>query len=506
MYTSIKSFLDGINDALRRILGTSETLVYPEVSGPVPAPFGRWHGASAALLGEPEFTILAVPGIERWTPQDRAALLDAAQTLRIPVDSLVTVWSSESGLDTRAAYGVRHLKTGEPMKGPDGAYLMSADNERRVREGKKPFYAVGLFQLTLGANLEGFTSNDALLSMLDMTPEEQIAIGVRLYTKYGKGAQNASPGKLYMYNFLPEHAGKDESYVLGEQGSSRYDMNRGFDTSGNQDGKLTVGEVYNTVARAAKRAKGRRITVRGTILEPDGSSSPVPPTAARSEPTVAAPPASASPARGMRPWERFGPVVYDLVTITVNGIPVEVTRVPANVVASGVLVYPPFSLLDALEYGEGNGLFPLTAAMFDAMHLQGWFHEPIVGWYDVGKSMNTDSLVLELGRRWSLALKNGNYAPSMGAVPNIGKAWIASAKGVANPGKAVNRGFYFEQGKVGTARSPVQKEGVAHPATYKDLAQPFWACRVPGYVDACSRGAFGDAPFSWAEFVKAAKT
>ena len=44
-----------------------------------------------------------------------------------------------------------------------------------------------------------------------------------------------------------------------------YVMNRGFDA--NQDGNVTVAEVWSAAARAAKSANGRRMTVDGRILD-----------------------------------------------------------------------------------------------------------------------------------------------------------------------------------------------------------------------------------------------
>lgn len=199
--------------------------------------------------------------------------------------------------------------------------------------------------------------------------------------------------------------------------------------------------------------------------------------AAPAAPTVAPSPKPTAPAGGKRkPWDLFGPVVFDTVPVTVGRHRILVTRVPANVtIKGGITVYPPFTLADYWEYGLGNRMLPLTAAVFDALHLQGWFHEPIVGWYDVAKNMNTPDLIVEHGRKWTAALKSGGYSPDKGPVANIQKAWIYSPAGIAKPGFAVNRGFYMQAGTAGIP--PLQKEGTAHTATYTDLQQGFWAAK-----------------------------
>ena len=55
----------------------------------MPDTWRRWNGARPEIKGSPENTILAMPGLEKWSPMDRAALLDVARQTGLPVDSLV---------------------------------------------------------------------------------------------------------------------------------------------------------------------------------------------------------------------------------------------------------------------------------------------------------------------------------------------------------------------------------------------------------------------------------
>lgn len=210
--------------------------------------------------------------------------------------------------------------------------------------------------------------------------------------------------------------------------------------------------------------------------------------------------------QGTDPRTRFGPLEKpEWVPIEVNGITVQVTRTPLHSLYAGQKVYPPFSLLDAIDYAEANGLSLPTGKVWDAAQAQGWHHAYQAGFYDVGKTtapggMNAPDTIVEMGRKWGIILRD---APSDKPVPNIGKVWLLDAIGVSKPGFAVNHGWYDKAG------TPVQNKGRRHGARYKDASQMgSFVKRETGAGDynvLAARGAFGDAPVDWSAFVKAAR-
>ena len=281
---------------------TSAPRVRPLPPAP-PAPgWERWAGAHPEPRGFPENTILAVQGIDAVSPEARRALLDLCDELDMPVDSIAAVIASESGWKPWNAFGLQKEKgTARPLKGPDGAYLLTKENQDRVTAGRKPFFAVGLVQLTNGANLPGFATNEELLKVLEWSAEEQMDRVVRpLYLRHGAAVKGADPGRVYMTNFLPKFAGKPAEYVLGDKSSDdpkvvkRYDMNKGFD--GNGDSRITVEEVTASARRACAAAKGRRIGLDGTIYEPAGLQTAPVDAAATKAPTAPKTPAQPAPA------------------------------------------------------------------------------------------------------------------------------------------------------------------------------------------------------------------
>lgn len=211
--------------------------------GPLPADWARWNGARPELRGAPANTILDYAGIEKTSPAFRAALLDTAESLGIPVDSLALIMSHESGFDPKA---------------------------------KNPLPAAGLIQITQGANLPGYATKEAILSVLDMSGEEQLKkIVIPYYQRFGDKLAGANPGKVLMANFLPGKMGGDESTVLGVKDDPGfpgkiYGWNPGMDH--NHDGQITIGDVYADAASVAKRAGGKRIRIDGSIWSPDDAS------------------------------------------------------------------------------------------------------------------------------------------------------------------------------------------------------------------------------------------
>ena len=212
----------------------------------LPAAWQRYAGARPEPRGFPRDTILAVRGIERMTEAFRAGLLELCDDLAIPVDSLAAIMSCESGGFNPAALN--------------------------------PLPAAGLIQLTLGARLgPDFDTKDEIRAVAKMSAEEQLERVVRPYYARIKASAGASPGHLYMLNFLPADAAKGDGFRLGiredhpeapqDERERRwrhqvYAKNTGFDRDRN--GYFTIGEVYEVAASVCRGARGRRIRVDGS--------------------------------------------------------------------------------------------------------------------------------------------------------------------------------------------------------------------------------------------------
>jgi hypothetical protein len=222
---------------LRRRFGTS---TLPEVIAPLPESWKRWGGARPEVRGSPVNTILAVPGLRKVSGAVRAALLETASALAIPVDSLALIIERESGWNEKAT-------------NPLGAY--------------------GLIQLTKGAALPGFPDPSSVLGLDAIGQLAQVVIP---YYQRQQGAAGSDPGRLYMLNFLPAFAGRPESFVLAAANdpatSKIYEANPGFDRA--KRGSFTVGDVYDSIASVAKKANGERIAVDGRIFPAPAVSFP----------------------------------------------------------------------------------------------------------------------------------------------------------------------------------------------------------------------------------------
>ena len=218
----------------------------PEVISPVPDTWRRWNGARPEIQGAPNNTILAMPGLEKWSPMDRAALLDVARQTGLPVDSLVLVLYSESRLDPTSL---------------------------------NPLPAAGLNQLTTGARMPGYTTADAIRSIVKMSVSDQLKrIVLPFMANIASKAPGANPGLLYMWNFLPAVARASEDRVIARSGDSSFLIGSSGLTLGQifhgnpgfAHGKdfFTVGDVYESIASSARKANGRRMTVDGNTIEP----------------------------------------------------------------------------------------------------------------------------------------------------------------------------------------------------------------------------------------------
>lgn len=248
-----------------------------ELIAALPPGWARWGGARPELRGAPRNSILDVRGLAEQAPIVRATLLDVAEQLGIPVDSLATVIAHESGWRADA---------------------------------KNPLGAFGLIQLTQGAHLPGFLEPGALALVPLMPAAEQLTQIALPYFARQKGARGADIGHLAMLNFLPKYAGHSEAFVLARAGENVYQANAALDLG--KKGSITVGDVYESFAVHARRAGGRRVAVDGRIIEGQRGEEPAPKTTTRvafaqpnSTPTKVLPPAAPEPAETPSPASQY---------------------------------------------------------------------------------------------------------------------------------------------------------------------------------------------------------
>lgn len=257
--------------------------VLPGLTQPVPASIASAAGTASGTGGSsasngtngddpivgPAFSYLAA-----WTPEDRSAAREAQLALGLDPKQggLLTVILAESGGKA------------------------SAQNPR----APKPAKAAGLFQLTRGARLPGFDTDEAIQAVTSWSPARQFReVGVPLFRRNfpnGASAAQQSAQALRRLNFLPALASKDVGYVLGVREGSEgpngeqstdvlpgditrgqvYASNYGFDAGARplKDGQFTGGQGWfawhevdqNTAALAAQGARRGWITVSGHTI------------------------------------------------------------------------------------------------------------------------------------------------------------------------------------------------------------------------------------------------
>lgn len=188
-----------------------------------------------AWLGDIGDSVAAVSGIDRLSSNDLFALKVVADEIDVPIDSLVTIMSLESGFDPQA----RNASTG----------------------------ATGVIQfIPSTARMLGTTVDD----LFQMSFQQQLPYVAKFYENNrctGPGFED--PGELYVCTFCPAIKGKPEDFVVGEEGvtdvvspcatsasmDTVYRQNRGLDVDG--DGVLTAGNVRDKARRRLSEATGR---------------------------------------------------------------------------------------------------------------------------------------------------------------------------------------------------------------------------------------------------------
>lgn len=273
LVTSIPLMLEVGKNAYDKYWGDAGSMVAPDGTilrapkadgpiAPLPASWERYHGARPEFRGAPLDTILAFHGLSTTTPEFRSKFLDVCARLGIPVDSMAMVCSHESGFNPAA---------------------------------HNPLPAAGIFQLTTGANLEGYTNKAEIESFLTMTAVQQLVVLEKYYARTGNKYKGANPGQLLLANFLPAYYGKPEDTVIGtippelnvgfipaelaqlkEDRAAKnqewtklegyYIWNAAMDF--NHDGEITVGDVYDGAAQVCAGAKGVRMRIDGSTFTP----------------------------------------------------------------------------------------------------------------------------------------------------------------------------------------------------------------------------------------------
>lgn len=393
----------------------------------------RWAGARPELRGWPTDTILAVRGIGTTTPDFRRGLLDLAAELGIPVDSLATIISSESGFR------------------PDAL---------------NPLPAAGLIQLTVGAHLAGYDTKEKVQAVAKTTAIEQLSIIRAYYARIRKSAAGANPGKIYMLNFLPDHAGQPADFVLGAKDAPGfsgkvYALNTGLDPT--KKGTIQVRDVYAQAAVIAKGAKGKRIAIDGTLTENAQPPAKVAlPKGPKTGPT--------NTLRGaLDPTSRAGGLLLLAVTsgrheaiqwaeIPIGGVIVSVATDAIGVVLEdGPRVRLPASYEETIQICRTLECIAPTMVISDAIYAAAKVR-PI----PVPLSSGPEMMTVGHAKLHSANIAKFPHAPGE-ILADVGKDWILHARLIEKG--AVNYGWRTPDGK------PIQSVGGMHGPDHYDYSQ-----------------------------------
>jgi len=168
-------------------------------------------------------TVLRVPGIEKLSKSNLAALYRAAKEIGIPVDWLATVISFETG----------------------GTFSPSVLN-------KAGSGAVGLIQFmpsTAAALLKVSDPHLAQFMAKKMSFQEQLK---KMVIPYFKGGVYNTLNDVYLKVFYPVAMNKPANYVVGSAPSPVYTQNAGFDRD--NKGFITRSDITRTISNVASQA------------------------------------------------------------------------------------------------------------------------------------------------------------------------------------------------------------------------------------------------------------
>jgi peptidoglycan hydrolase-like protein with peptidoglycan-binding domain len=172
-------------------------------------------------------TIANVRGINKLSPAELKALVDAANWIGINPDWLASAISFESGF--------------------------SPSIENAAGSG-----AVGLIQF-MPSTAVGLGTSTAALKQMTFTQQLEY---VKKYFEPHRG-QLHSLEDTYLAIFYPAFIGKPLNAVLGSTGSAIYDQNSGFDRAGK--GYVTKEDITSTIRGVLDSAAGR-ISVPGAVI------------------------------------------------------------------------------------------------------------------------------------------------------------------------------------------------------------------------------------------------
>jgi hypothetical protein len=185
-----------------------------------------------------------------WSAEDFDAAKRAAYQLNVPLLDLLAVFSIETG---------GTFNPGIVNCWPDGETCCGA---------------VGLNQITPPNAAAMGISNETRLSLMDMTPAEQMPYVVRSFqaAMAGKWKAGAWPKSddvtLYQVNLAP---GTVPNEVLYSAPSTNYQANKGLDVDG--DGRITRSDLRTVIDKHKTSQRTRSMYQQATgELPPEGSS------------------------------------------------------------------------------------------------------------------------------------------------------------------------------------------------------------------------------------------
>lgn len=178
--------------------------------------------------------LIKVPGIEKLSNTDRAALIAAAHKLGIEPDWLATVISFETA----------------------GTFSPSIVN----RAGSGAFGLIQFMPQTARNLLGTATQDEAVRIGRAMSFGEQLN---RMVIPYFQGRTMKSLEDVYLQVFYPAAANKPGSWIIGAMPSAVYTQNAGFDTTGK--GYITREDVTRKL-RQLFESSGGRVSVQSFAI------------------------------------------------------------------------------------------------------------------------------------------------------------------------------------------------------------------------------------------------
>jgi hypothetical protein len=191
-------------------------------------------------------SILKVRGIDKLTSEELHAFLACADALAIDPDWLACVVSFETG----------------------GSFSPAQRNHWAAKDAEKrgvPYSgAMGLIQFMPATAKALGTSTAGLEAMSFVRQLEYVRRYLATYA-----ARIHSLEDCYLAVFYPAAMGRADDYVVGARGAEGflgrvYEQNAGFDKAGNNDNRVTRGEICATIRAVRDAAAGARLDLGGT--------------------------------------------------------------------------------------------------------------------------------------------------------------------------------------------------------------------------------------------------